>query len=195
MLQNETSLQDNTMPEGGMITIKESKKKFRHVSRRERAEDLIADLELPGPDETIHVISNAQYDYFNVIIAAARKHAPILEFYGSTWTMNKFNVDDLIKAMDDGTIQKVSILTGTYFKARESSVYAQLITALAKHKQRYTAFINHTKICLLKSQDGTHLVFEGSANFTHNPRLENYIICNNQELYEFHKEWMETRFK
>ncbi len=195
MLLNEKNLVKADMPEGRMITAKESKKKFRHVSRKEKAEDLMETLELPGPNETIHVISNAQYDYFNVIMAAARRNAPILEFYGSTWTMSKFNVDDLITAMDQGTIRKVSILTGTYFKARESSVYAQLITALAKHNQRYTAFINHTKIALLKAENGSHIVFEGSPNFTHNPRLENYIICNSQELYEFHRDWMESRFK
>jgi len=35
---------------------------------------------------------------------------------------------------------------------------------------------------------------EGSANFTSNPRLENYIIVNDRALWDFHREWMEGVF-
>lgn len=194
MVGSKKTLERADMPDGRITTKREARAQYRHVSRREQAADLLETLKLPEPGETHHVISNAKYDFFNVIIAAARQLAPVEEFYGSTWTMSKYNVDDLIKAMEDGTLQKVSILTGTYFKKRESSVYAQLITAMAKRNQRYTAFINHTKIALLKAGD-THIVFEGSANFTANPRLENYIVCNDPELYQFHREWMEEMLK
>lgn len=194
MVGSKKVLERADMPDERILTKREARALYRHVSRREQAADLLENLKLPEPGETHHVISNARYDFFNVIIAAAKQLAPVQEFYGSTWTMSKYNVDDLITAMDQGTIEKVSILTGTYFKKRESSVYAQLITALAKHNQRYAAFINHTKIALLKAGD-THIVFEGSANFTANPRLENYIVCNDRELYEFHQEWMEGMFK
>jgi DNA modification methylase len=128
--------------------------------------------------------------YFNIIAEAVRIMGGAEEFYGSTWTMNRVNVLEMVEMLDSGKIKKLSILTGTYFKQRESSVYAQLLTALKRRGMRYVAFINHTKIALIK-QGNDYIVFEGSANFTANPRLENFIIANSRELYEFHRGWME----
>ena len=52
------------------------------------------------------------------------------------------------------------------------------------------AFQNHTKIILLRTAK-TFIVIEGSANFTANPRLENYTLSSDETLYNFHREWME----
>lgn len=193
MLDSKTQLESSFMPEGRVLKRGEGRRRMKHITKRAKAADLLDTIELPKPGETIHVISDAKYDFFNVIMAAAKLTAPVLDFYGSTWTMSKYNVQDLLGALETGVIQNATILTGTYFKRRESSVYAQLVTGLAKYNQRYNAFINHTKVALLRSEDA-YIVFEGSANFTANPRLENYIICNNKELYEFHRSWMEELF-
>jgi len=145
---------------------------------------------LPGPNETWHFISAAKYDYWNIIVEAIKAAGGAAEFYASTWTMNRNNVLELLDLFDAGEIQKFSILTGTYFKTRETSVYAQLLNGILARNQRYVSFINHTKIALI--QNGEYFIaMEGSANFTQNPRLENFIITNNRELYQFHREWME----
>lgn len=191
LLETAGDLQQAKMPEGRVYKTRELKAKFRHISRRDTAAEFMSEIGIPEPGEITHIISNSQFDFFSLIVAIVNELEPIPEFYGSTWTMSKFNVDDLLKLINEGKLKKVSILTGTYFKARENAVYATLITGLTKHKMRYNAFINHTKIILMKDTQGNHIVVEGSANFTHNPRLENFIICNNQELYEFHQEWME----
>ena len=183
-------LETADMPSGRRHVTRTKKAEFRHISRRNKAQDLMDNTELPQPGEVYHYISDARYDFFNVIVATVNKIQPVHEFYGSTWTMNRYNVLDLLGLLDKGYIEKAAILTGTYFKRRESSVYAQLVTGLAKRGQRFNAFINHTKIVLLKTETD-YIVFEGSANFTANPRLENYIICNDQGLYDFHRSWME----
>jgi hypothetical protein len=145
---------------------------------------------LPDPGSTWHFISAAKYDYWNVIIEAVKLAGGAEEFYASTWTMNRNNVLELLTLYDQGLIKKFSILTGTYFKARETSVYAQLLNGIMTRGQRYVAFINHTKIALIRNEK-YRICMEGSANFTANPRLENFIICNDQALYDFHREWME----
>lgn len=37
-------------------------------------------------------------------------------FYGSTWTMNRANVLQLLQLFDTGRFDQIAILTGTYFK-------------------------------------------------------------------------------
>ena len=39
------------------------------------------------------------------------------------------------------------------------------------------------------------IVIEGSANFTANPRLEQNVMVNDEDLFRFHAEWMEEMFK
>jgi len=80
------------------------------------------------------------------------------------------------------------MITGLYFKRRESAVYATLLAGIERRGGRLYSFRNHTKIALLQ-KDKDYIVMEGSANFTSNPRLENFIIVNDRGLYEFHSGW------
>jgi hypothetical protein len=104
--------------------------------------------------------------------------------------MSRSNVTELLSLFDAGAISSIAILTGTYFKRRETSVYATLLAGLQERKQRYVAFSNHAKV-LLMTNGADHIVIEGSANFTANPRTEQYTMTNDADLYKFHREWME----
>jgi hypothetical protein len=192
-------LENDKMPDGRRLLRREIKLEMRMVVKRERAGESLKDG-LPGPGESHHVISNALYDFWNVIAEAITKLGGVAEFYGSTWTMNRQNVLDLMAILDAGKIGKCRMLTGTYFKRRESAVYAQLITGLTVRGQKYVAFNNHTKIALLHRPEGegrpaAWIVFEGSANWTANPRLENYAITNDEALYRFHQGWMDEMLR
>jgi hypothetical protein len=161
---------------------------LRILKRTQAAEFL---TELPSEGETWHVLSNAKYDFWTwVAVFADLLGGHIDELYGSTWTMSRINVQDMREQFEQGRIGKISMLTGTYFKKRESSVYAQLLQFLSANGFRFIAFENHTKV-LLMSHSKHYIVIEGSANFTSNPRLEQYTITNDRGLYAFHRGWME----
>jgi hypothetical protein len=181
-------LERTDMPTARQLRIT-AKQSMRRIQRGEKATEALHG-QIPKPGTETHYVSDAKYDFFNIMMEAVRIMGGADEFYGSTWTMNRVNVLEMIEMLDTGRIKKISILTGTYFKQRETSVYAQLLTALKRRGMRYVAFINHTKIALIKNGEN-YLVFEGSANFTANPRLENFIIANHRKLYEFHQGWME----
>ena len=146
---------------------------------------------LPESGETWHIVSNGKYDFWTfvpVILDLLRD--PAQEFYGSTWTMNRNNARELLELFDQARIEKIAIFTGVYFKRRETAVYATLTEGLFARKQRYVAFQNHAKVILIKTEKAA-IVIEGSANFTANPRLEQYCLSNDQGLYDFHRAWME----
>jgi len=145
---------------------------------------------LPEPGECIHVISDGHFDYFlfiPIVITLLGGHVD--EVYGSTWTMSRINVNELLAMYDAGKIGRIGVLTGTYFKRREAAVAAMLISGLQARGQQYRAFENHAKVILIKAGD-THIIIEGSANWTANPRLEQSMITNDAGLYTFHKRWM-----
>ena len=186
-------LENEEMPESRRLVRAAARNEMRMITKKEKAsESLNGGLPLPG--ESHHVVSNALYDFWNVISEGILKLGGVSEFYGCTWSMNRQNVLDLMSLLDAGKIKKCRMLTGTYFKRRESAVYAQLITGLTQRSQKYVAFNNHTKIALLHR--GTdYITFEGSANWTSNPRLEQYTITNDADLYEFHKTWMDEMLR
>ena len=151
--------------------------------------------EPPAAGETIHIVSNAKYDFWSWvphIIDAWLGRAD--ELYCSTWTLSRLNATDLFDLWDRGKIApgKVSFLTGLYFKRRETAVYTMLLDGLRRRGGRYRSFKNHAKVLLLSNaRKNLWLTVEGSANLTSNPRLEQYTLTNARDLYRFHREWME----
>ena len=118
------------------------------------------------------------------------------DLYASTWTMNRDNVVELLDLMDKGKISNVTVLTGIYFKRRETAIYARLLEGIQKRGHRFKALKNHAKITLLANEaSGDFVCVQGSANWTANPRVEQYVMTNDREIFEFHREWMEDCFK
>ncbi len=157
--------------------------------RQEALEDFYR--QLPATGESLHVVSNGRFDYFHFLPVTLRLLGrPAAEVYGSTWTMSRPNVLELFALLDAGKIGTAAIVTGTYFKRRETAVANALIEGLAARGLRYRAFQNHAKVLLLGAAPDW-IVVEGSANFTANPRLEQTVITNDAELYGFHRAWLE----
>jgi len=48
---------------------------------------------------------------------------------------------------------------------------------------------SHAKVTLIKAKN-EYIVISGSGNYSTNPKIEQYTILKNKELYNFHKEWM-----
>lgn len=168
----------------------QTKIRLENKWRKKKVEEVI--LELPKAGESLHIVSNGSFDYFNIIprIIDLSIYDYCEEFYFSTWTMSHENVLRIWEEFDAGRIKKVTGLTGEYFRTRESATYTILAMGCEERGQRCYANKNHSKVSLVKCGHD-HYVIEGSANFTNNPRIEQFSLTNHQELYNFHKEWME----
>lgn len=179
------------MIENTIIHKRRPKRANFNALNGERLSEIVTAL--PKDGETFHIVSNGKYDFWSFVPVCLTLMGNAAEFYGSTWTMNRANVLEMLDLYDTKRIGALNILTGTYFKARESAVCNTLIEGCQQRGQRFLAFQNHAKIVLLRNA-GMNLVIEGSANFTANPRLEQYTMSNDAGLYEFHRGWMEEMF-
>lgn len=183
----ERALEGRELPAGRRMIRNPKKRELKKALRLECAAEIMP--ELPGPGTTVHIVGNGKYDFFDWIPhLTSLIHTPA-EFWGSTWTMNRGNALELLALFDAGRLTSITLLTGLYFKRRESAVYATILEGLAERGQRYLAFKNHTKLILLRAP-GYDLTVEGSANYTSNPRLEQYAITNDPDLLAFHLEWI-----
>ncbi len=190
LLDDAPSLETTATLDGPrLLARRPSRRRNLSAIRQEALEDFYR--ELPATGESIHIVSNGRFDYFHFLPVTLRLLGrPAAEVYGSTWTMNRGNVQTLFALLDSKQIQTAAIVTGTYFKRRETAVANTLLEGLAARGLRYRAFANHSKVLLVAAAPDW-ITIEGSANFTANPRLEQTVITNDRELYQFHRAWLE----
>lgn len=149
--------------------------------------------ELPKPGECWHLISNGKFDFWTFVpVLVKLAGGKVDAMHASTWTLSRSNANEMLAMLKSRQIGAISLLTGEEFKSRETAVYGTLVEGLLKHNQKYLSCANHAKVLLLRNAaTSTWLTVEGSANFTSNPRIENYVITNEQNVYEFHWSWIE----
>lgn len=187
-LFDDTSDAESTKIVSSRILKRKSKDRYINGMKKEELSKLL-DV-LPEEGESFHLISNGKYDYYTFIPTILNHVGHIDEFWGSTWTMNRANLEDLFSLFDSGKIDTMNIITGLFFKRRETSVYATLVDGMSRRKQKVKSCENHAKILLIRSGEKYYVV-EGSANWTANPRIEQNMITQSKELYNFHKGWMQ----
>lgn len=192
--------ESDTMPPARSAIIKKQirKERIRLKAKKKnqvkRSELMKQFPSLPGPGEALHIVSSGNFDFWTFIPYILEMTGTIEEAYISTWSLDYDITVDILDLLDIRKIRHISVLTGLYFKRRETSVYATLVEGLQKRGHRYVAFENHAKVTLLQNE-AFSLVVEGSANMTANPRLEQFIVHNSQELLDFHKSWMDESFR
>lgn len=169
-----------------------AKARMINAARKDTLSNLINCL--PEDNEYIHIISNGNYDAYSFVLIFADLLQHIDELWASTWTMNRANVDNLFALHDAGKIDQINIITGLYFRRRETSVYATLVEGLIKRGGKYCACENHAKVLLVRSGN-KHYVVEGSANWTSNPRIEQNLVTCSTDLWTHHRSWMQTYIK
>jgi len=183
------SLETEHMPHGRSLRIA-ARRRYERIHRRQSLLEIIP--EPPAPGEAIHVIGTGRHDFWTFVPQMLDWLGRTDRLYCSTWTTSRANVTELIELWDTGRIGDLAMLTGIYFKRRETAVYATLLEAIRQRGGRYRAFKNHAKVLLMANPErDIWLSVEGSANLTANPRLEQYVFANIPDLYRFHRDWME----
>jgi hypothetical protein len=184
------SLETDFMPQSAKLVRTVEKRRMIQATKREHMAEILD--RLPNANEIFHIVANGKFDHFTFVPRIAELMGCVDVFYGSTWTMNRENAIELLGLYDNGTFKSVALLTGLYFKRRETSVYATILEGLQKRNQRFIAFENHAKVSLFADEAAqVYIVVEGSANYTSNPRLENFTVTNDKGVYDLHKGWME----
>ena len=113
------------------------------------------------------------------------------EIFIVIYRMNEKAVNKFKELVDS----KISggFLISSFFK--NNKIYEKwakdLVLYCSENKNMKISFLTtHAKIFIAKTKCGKHFVFEGSGNFSDNARIEQYLIENNKQVYEFHKKWI-----
>ncbi len=168
--------------------------KLRTVNAMKRRWAISEIGRLPEPGESIHIVSNARFDFWDWVPAIIEMAAPrvVDEWFGSTWILNRRNAVELLALYDASKIRRIGFITGIYFKRRESAVFATLYEGLKARGQRFKAALNHSKWFAMRFDDGTGITVEASANFTENGNMEQFVYTNDAGLFDFYRDFANT---
>lgn len=115
------------------------------------------------------------------------------ELYLAIYRMNLPAVNRL-KEIINNLDCKFVILVSSFF--RENKKYERWTRELEEYcKTKPNAELkfawSHAKVFLCQTKCGRHFVFEGSGNLSDNARIEQYVIEDRIESYNFHKQWID----
>jgi predicted DNA binding protein len=95
----------------------------------------------------------------------------------------------LIDLFESGKIKKMKLVVSSIRNAGYT-IKSKAVEMLSKQSKIEMMFVNsHAKISAIRTANN-HYVIEGSGNFSYNGRIEQYIIDNDQDLFNFTKNWI-----
>ena len=105
----------------------------------------------------------------------------------STLSMSQDNIDSLANLADGGYVEALNIVISSYYFATErAGLMPYLYDRLDNGDRLQVAVASvHTKIVMIKTRCGKRIVIHGSANLRSSSNIEQVVVENNREIFDF----------
>lgn len=144
----------------------------------------------PKSNQYFAIKTNGTSDCGSIFSYALNNWDIIEEMYLATWTISKQNISRLKLAIESGKLKNLTMVFSSTLKAANPALYASLIGALKDFENVKLKEINSHAKTFSISNGTDFLTVSGSANWSENPRIENFLLLNDKDLFEHHKDWM-----
>jgi hypothetical protein len=155
--------------------------------------DAVKHLErLPTDGESFHAVISGKYALWDLVPAMLEKIAPstIDALTLATLSFSKQNAADMLALLDNGSIRTVVLLVSHYFKSTNREIYDSLIPQLLERGHKVCAMRTHAKLTLMQTTAGAKYVIESSANLRSCKNVEQFVMTQDANLYDFHRQWI-----
>lgn len=138
--------------------------------------------------ERYFVVVNGSFyfgDFIEAFITENNCHAQKMVI--STLSMNENNVDSLANLLNGGFLDSLDLIVSDYFFSHErNNLIPYLYKELDKNNRFQLAVAGtHCKMCIFKTDGGKHIVIHGSSNLRSSGNIEQFVIEESKELYDF----------
>lgn len=155
------------------------------------AEDLVKEIDFKNLDRVFCIVSGNFI--FSDFIEAFIVHNNILvkEMIISTLSYSQDSIDSLENLIKGNYLQKLDLIVSDFFFAHErnkliKSTYEKLDI---DNKFQLAVAGTHCKTYQFKTSGGKHIIIHGSVNMRSSSNIEQFVIEDNKELYDFNKEY------
>lgn len=165
----------------------------KHMIKYEHADKLGRALKLQK-GERYDVIVSGNFVFGDFIYAWMTHHGIKAKTMTiSTLSMGTRNVDVLAQLMKTGHIKELNLVVSAYFFSNYRKDVVPYIYEKLDDKDRGNFQLGvagiHTKTMTLETEDGMKIVMQGSANLRSSANIEQFILEDNPEVYDFYKDY------
>ena len=145
---------------------------------------------LPTENKYFAIKTNGTSDCGSIFSYILKEWNEINEMYLATWTISKQNIKRLKEAIESGKLKELTLVFSSTLKGANPALYASLVGALKQFDNVKLKEINSHAKTFSVTNGKDFITVTGSANWSENPRIENFLILNDKNLFEHHKDWM-----
>jgi hypothetical protein len=149
----------------------------------------IKELELPKPKQQLRLITKRSFNAVSFIQLITQNEI-IEDLIMCVYSINyeaAIIINELLKC---DKIKKATILISN-LRNQAHREKEQLTKELFVNNEKVKLIFacSHAKIISFKTNKGNYYTIEGSGNLSFNSRIEQYVIDNDIEIFEFSKQW------
>lgn len=157
----------------------------------QNAEKLANDIEIEKGIRTFAVIDGTFYfgDFIEALIV--KNDWLVKKMIISTLSMNQNNVDSLANLINGDYVQSLDLIVSDYFFAHERNTLIPYIYEKLDVDDKFQLAVagTHCKLCIFETECGKFVVIHGSANLRTSSNIEQIMIEENEQLYNFNYEF------
>ena len=150
---------------------------------------------MPTPTESYRMLSVKGGFSSISLIAHIAQSEKIESLFVSTFRVGVRQFEVLMDLRRKGRLESVSIITsGLQGENQKNYDYlTPVLDGCKKNGWRICELNNHSKVILAKTKNG-HYVIETSSNLNENPKIEQFIVENDEGLFNWYKDFFEAVF-
>lgn len=139
-------------------------------------------------DHRYFVVVNGSFifgDFIEAFITLNNLHVKKMTI--STLSLSENNVDSLANLLNGEFVDQLNLIVSDYFYSHErSNLVPYMYRELDKgNKFQLAAASTHCKLCIFETYCGHYVVIHGSANLRSSSNIEQFVIEESKELYDF----------
>lgn len=163
-----------------------AKAEYIFAKRREQAQQELAE-KMPKPGEAVHIVMSGMWDYWHVPEYVLNQYTPgaVKEIHCATWAYNRQTLIAFRDQIEKHGCKTTFMVTRAN-KGRYPSEHYLLLQTIEKYNGTLIELNQHSKIYLINAHPDYYSIV-GSANMTKNESLEQAILVNSKEIYDFYK--------
>lgn len=129
------------------------------------------------------------------LIAHIAQTEKIESLYVSTFRVGVRQFEVLMDLRRKGLLESVSIITsGLQGENQKNYDYlTPVLDGCKKNGWRICELNNHSKVILAKTKNGNYVI-ETSSNLNENPKIEQFIVENDEGLFDWYRDFFEAVF-
>lgn len=155
------------------------------------AEALANDINF-NENDRFFVIVDGTFYFGDFIEAFIVKHnIKVKKMTISSLSLNQNNIDSLANLLNGSFVDELNLIVSDYFYQNEKFnlmpyIYQNLDV---DNKFQLASASIHTKICIFETYNGRKFVFHGSANLRSSSNVEQIMLEESKDLYDFNNEF------